>query len=242
MDSTEITQGLYDRIMKQRYPAYLAPPWTAMYGLGADYPAYLVEWGDAVLFCNARSESEGLEPVYSYTAIIGTPGNGCRLENPDADLTRNGYRLPTEAEWEYACRSGVASDYSWGRNHGAYPLSTADSLEFASHAVWGGNSWYLSSDHADFGTARVASRRPNAFGLYDMHGNLWEWCHDWYDPDYYSNAPALDPAGPPHGDWHSLRGGSWGNDAVHLRSSNREFSAPDYLFYFIGFRTVRPAH
>ncbi|MCZ7558569.1 MAG: formylglycine-generating enzyme family protein [Bacteroidia bacterium] len=241
MDSTEVTQGEYERIMKARYPAYLTPAWSAVYGLGTAYPAYLTEWGDAVLFCNARSLEAGLDPVYTYTAILGTPGNGCTLEGVTADLSRNGFRLPTEAEWEYACRGGNASDFSWGRNLASYPASPADSTEFGSYSVWAGNSWNLSSDSPDFGTRRVASRKANAYGLHDMHGNLWEWCHDWYDETYYAGSPGTDPSGPTAGNWHALRGGSWGNDAAYLRASNRSFSTPDYLFNFIGFRTVRNA-
>ncbi len=241
MDSTEVTQGEYDRLMKLHYPEYIAPGWGLPYGLGANYPVYLVEWGDAVLYCNARSSEQGLQSVYSYTAITGTPGNGCKLEDVTVDLTRNGYRLPTEAEWEYACYGGVASDFSWGKNYASYPSSTSDTVEFGSYAVWAGNSWYLSSDVPDFGMFPVASRKSNAYGLYDMHGNLWEWCHDWYGETWYTSSPSTDPVGPDSGAWHSLRGGSWGNDATHLRASNREFVTPDYLFNFIGFRTVRNA-
>lgn len=241
MDSTEVTQGEYDRIMKTRYPAYTRPAWGTPYGIGASYPAYLVEWGDAVLYCNARSLDAGLETVYSYSAITGTPGNGCKLENVTADLSRSGYRLPTEAEWEFACRAGTASDFSWGRNFNGYPVSSADSTEFASYAVWAGNSWHLSSDNPAFGTHPAGMRKANAYGLHDMHGNLWEWCHDWFDASYYQVSPAVDPAGPATGDWHSLRGGSWGNEPVLIRASNRGFVTPDYLFNFIGFRTVRNA-
>ena len=239
MDTTEVTQGEFSRVMSAAHAEFAAPDWNEPYGVGARVPAYLVEWGDAVLYCNARSTAEGLDPVYSYTGILGTPGNGCELEGVTADLTKSGYRLPTEAEWEFAARAGTAFDFSWGKNASAYPQSADDSTEIGANAVWAGNSWNLGSEDSRFGMQTVASKAPNAFGLYDMHGNAWEWCHDWYSGSYYGSSPSADPSGPVSGDWHTLRGGSWGNETPHLRASNRSFSTPDYLFNFIGFRTVR---
>ncbi len=241
MDTTEVTQGEYERIMRAGYAAYSTPDWSTSYGVGVRVPAYLLEWGDAVLYCNARSTAEGLDPVYTYTKILGTPGNGCALEGVTADLKKSGYRLPTEAEWEYACRAGANFDFSWGKNAAEYPSNSADSAEVDSYAVWAGNSWNLGSDDGRFGFAAAASRKANAYGLYDMAGSAWEWCHDWYDATYYTAAPVADPEGPSSGGWHALRGGSWGNEASHLRASNREFTTPDYIFNFIGFRAVRTA-
>ncbi len=241
MDTTEVTQASFNAVMSAAYSAYVTPAWHAPYGKGDRIPAYLTEWGDAVLYCNARSSADGLEPVYSYAEILGTPGNGCELTEVVADLAKNGYRLPTEAEWEFAARAGGTSDFSWGKSASGYPVSAADSAEIAAHAVWAGNSWNLGSGDARFGMQEVAGRTANAFGLYDMYGNAWEWCHDWYDAAYYETAQAIDPSGPASGQWHTLRGGSWGNEVIHLRASNRTFSTPDYLFNFIGFRTVRNA-
>ncbi|MBU0509003.1 formylglycine-generating enzyme family protein [bacterium] len=238
MDSTEITQGRYNSLMAQSYAAYTTPSWNATYGLGTAYPAYHVYWGDAVLYCNARSRRDGLDSVYTYTAIVGTPGNMCELQNVTADFSKNGYRLPTEAEWEYACRGGSNADFFWGKDYDPYPATAADSAEIDGYAVWYANAWVFGADTTAFGTHLVASKTPNTFGLFDMAGNVYEWCNDWYGE--YGSASVTDPMGADSGDWHCLRGGSWGSNAVHLRSTNRTFSVPDYEYYFIGFRVVLP--
>jgi formylglycine-generating enzyme required for sulfatase activity len=238
MDTTEITQSDFNSVMTAGYTNYTAPSWNQPYGVGASYPAYYVYWSDAVLYCNARSRQDGLDSVYTYTRIIGTPGNLSDLEGVVIDYTKNGYRLPTEAEWEYACRGGVSEDFYWGKSNDPYPVTAADSLEFNNQAVWYANSWTFGSDSSAFGNHIVATKLPNPFGLYDMSGNVYEWCNDWYGE--YTSGAVTDPDGPDTGDWHCLRGGSWGSHATYLRSANRTFSIPDYLYYFIGFRTVLP--
>lgn len=140
-----------------------------------------------------------------------------------------GARLPTEAEWEFACRAGTQTEFSSGNDEKA--LSTV--------AWWGrGNEPF--HGNAPDGTSPVALKAPNAFGLYDMHGNVYEWCSDVYTVDYYQTSPALDPTGPAEGEYHVLRGGSWQGEGWMCRSANRNgFSAKSHGF-LVGFRVVMP--
>ena len=236
LDETEVSQADYDGLMSATYANYTTPNWFEPYGVGDNYPAFYLLWDDAVLYCNARSNRDGLDSVYTYSTINGTPGNFCELQDVAWDLGKSGYRLPTEAEWEYACRAGSTTDYSWGKDYDPYPSTGADSTEVNSHAWWYANSFTFGSEDDAFGTHPVGTSSPNGYGLYDMAGNVFEWCNDWYGE--YQEAAQTDPTGPETGDFHCLRGGSWGNDVFQLRSSNRTFVAPDYEYYFIGFRVA----
>ncbi len=238
MDTTEVTQGNYHQVMSQAYSGYSQPSWGNPYGVGDNYPAYAIEWGDAALFCNARSKQAGLDTVYRYATISGRPGDGCSLEGLSMNFNANGYRLPTEAEWEYACRATTTSDFCWGKNFDPYPATEADTTEINNYAVWAGNSWNFSAEDSRFGTHPVASNKPNAFGLYDMSGNVSEWINDWYYD--YSSEQQIDPTGSADETFHFVRGGNWGNEATFLRSANRQFASPDYYIWFCGFRTVLP--
>jgi formylglycine-generating enzyme required for sulfatase activity len=130
----------------------------------------------------------------------------------------NKYRLPTEAEWEYAARAGTTSQYSFGDG--------ADSL--GRHAWYDGNS--------EMKAHPVGQKKANPWGLHDMHGNVWEWVQDWHGEDYYAKSPASDPRGPSEGSFRVLRGGSWYFDAEGLRSANRFYLSPDYRIELNGFR------
>lgn len=239
MDSTEVTQGDYDALMCEYYVDYLTPLWSDQFGLGDNYPAYEVYWGDAALYCNARSRRDGFDTVYTYTSIIGTPGSLCELEGVEIDFASNGYRLPTEAEFEYASRGGVETDFYWGKDYGLYPATSADTVEISDNAVWYANSWWYGSESLEYGTHAVAEKEPNGYDLFDMAGNLYEWCSDWYGE--YSSAAAIDPTGPDSGEWRCVRGGSWGSGASALRSASRTFDVPGYMYYHVGFRVVLPA-
>ncbi len=172
-----------------------------------DRPVEQVSWEDAVKFCNLLSEKDGLQPCYD-------------LVSWHCDLTRNGYRLPTEAEWEYACRAGTSTNYYTGN-------AEAD-LKRA--------GWYFANSDAT--THVVGDKLPNAFGLFDMHGNVFEWCNDWYADGGYPPEIQTDPTGPASGDARIARGGAVVFNASFCQSAwrNAEFqyrSSKD-----IGFRIV----
>jgi formylglycine-generating enzyme len=204
-----VTQAQYEAVMGSN-PSYFKGP---------DLPVERVGWYDAVEFCNELSRQEGLDPCYS--------GSG---ENIVCDFTANGYRLPTEAEWEYACRAGTETDFHTGNmTHSGYPPLDPD-LDRA--------GWYRVNSGGE--THPVGQKEPNAFGLYDMHGNVWEWCWDWYSGNYYASSPAEDPRGPATGTRRVVRGGSWCDGAWLCGSAGRTSLNPDFRYYLsIGFRLVR---
>jgi formylglycine-generating enzyme required for sulfatase activity len=198
-----------------------------------------VNWDDAVLYCNAKSKEDGLDTVYEFSEISGA-GVLSMLSGLKSDLSKNGYRLPTEAEWEYACRGGTATDYYWGKNYKNYPSTSADSAEVSKSAIWRVNSYDIGMGVSGYGVHEVTSTQANRYGLYGMAGNVSEHIHDFEVLEYdYKNV--TDPSGPEQGDIHFLRGGNWGNDALQLRSSSRNFVAANYSFFFCGFRTVKKA-
>ncbi len=202
MDRYEVTQAVYAKM----------DPINGSHFKGPDLPTEMIGWGKAALYCNLRSEAEGLTPCYN--------------EFGECDFEADGYRLPTEAEWEYACRAGSDTVYSFG----------ADSALLGEHAWFAGN--------AKKKTHPVGCKEPNAWGLYDMHGNVAEWCNDFYAPDYYATSPAENPRGPAEGDKNVLRGGHWGASAQSCTSAARVgeepgFSDACFARDAIGFRCVR---
>jgi len=206
MACTPVTQAQYEALMGSN-PSHFK---------GADLPVEQVNWYDAVEFCNELSRRKGLDPCYS--------GSGTSIV---CDFTANGYRLPTEAEWEYACRAGTESDFHTGDMTSPWGFDPA-----LDRAGWyGGNSGSF--------THPVGEKEPNAFGLYDMHGNVWEWCWDWYSVWYYEYSPAENPRGSASGNYRVFRGGSWDVHARSCRSAYRGSYKPDIRDGSIGFRFVR---
>ena len=180
------------------------------YWKGDDLPVEKVSWYDAVEYCNKRSRAEGLTPCYS--------GKG---DNIICDWTANGYRLPTEAEWEYAARGG--------QNSKGYKYSGSDNINTV--AWYDGNSG--SKTHA------VGTKAANELGIYDMSGNVWEWCWDWYDSSYYNGSPASNPKGPTSGSYRVCRGGSWYSVANFCTVSYRYSYDATGSSYNLGFRIFR---
>ena len=176
-------------------------------------PVEQVRWSDAVRFCNKRSEMEGLQPCYD-------------LKTWQCNFDATGYRLPTEAEWEYACRAGTTTAYFFGDA----PSKLGDYAWFDKNS--GGHP------------QPVGQKRPNPWGIYDICGNLWEWCNDFYRVDYFQESPAKDPRGPATGETKVVRGGAWRFGADSCRSGYRYNESPGYAdvcfgYDIYGFRCVR---
>jgi formylglycine-generating enzyme required for sulfatase activity len=174
------------------------------------HPVESISWEDAIAFCNRLSEKHGLEPFYRIEGKQVTVKGG------------NGFRLPTEAEWEYAARAGGEGRWSHGN----------DPKEHNEHAWHAGNS----DDH----THPVGQKKPNAWGLFDMYGNVPEWCWDRYDADYYQQGIVVDPAGPGKGTTRVYRGGGWNTAALQTRSAVRSSLAVAYsVLTPVGLRVAR---
>ena len=233
----EVTQAQWEAVMKttiQQQNSKSSNP--GLYGVGDNYPMYQVSWYDILEFCNNLSVKEGLTPAYRINdstdpAVWGPQGTGWDAVTIDSSST--GYRLPTEAQWEYAAKGGNPLAPGWV----GYTYAGSDNVDDV--------AWYEGNSNSS-GTKPVGKdKAPNGLGIYDMSGNVWERCWDWYKD--YTSADKTDPTGPENGSYRVGRGGGYRLSVTkwelkeEVRSVYRhDYIGPSYRYDDLGFRVARP--
>ena len=215
LKATEVTQGEWWGVMGSNPSSFDE--------CGLNCPVERVSWWSTLVYVNALSARAGLRSCFAVAGCQGDAAMGTlsceRVSVVDGATPYEceGFRLPTEAEWEYAARAGTTE-----ARYGALNII----------------AWY--SGNAERRTHPVGQKRPNGWGLYDMLGNVWEWTYDKYGSNSYAGpAPISNPTGPAGGGYRVLRGGGWSFTASYLRAANRYSNAPAYRFYYVGFRPAR---
>jgi formylglycine-generating enzyme required for sulfatase activity len=243
MSKFQVTQELYEAVIgnnPSRFQGTAADRIVATGEIQGKRPVEWVSWYDAIVFCNRLSIREGLTPAYEMQTEADTDvwstnpdtwGDVPTLDNGrwaavKVAANSNGYRLPTEAQWEYACRAGTDPTWDWHFGN--------EQSELVNYA------WY-DVDSSEK-TRQVGLKLPNTWGLHDMHGNVSEWCWDWWNISVPFPNPAdlEDPEGAASGTFRVIRDGSWISGAQYLRSAHRNHNRPIFGSEVIGFRLVRP--